>query len=116
MRKLLRIAVAGAILLAGIVLAIAIFSRTSVGRAYIRDTIASVLATELGATVTIGDVSGGLIRDLVLHDVRVRVDGRTVARVARIEVIQRARSLLRGRVRVLRLTAVRPWARLVRDA
>jgi autotransporter translocation and assembly factor TamB len=113
--KLLRIAVAGAILLAGFFLAVALFSRTPPGRRLIRATIERVLASELGGTVRIGRVRGGLVRDLTLDDVRVIVDGRTVARVARIEIVHDLQSILRRRFDVVRLTAIRPWVRLVHD-
>ena len=116
MLKLLRIAVAGSILLAGFFLAVALFSRTPPGRRLIRATIERVLASELGGTVRIGRVSGGLVRDLILDDVSVIADGRTVAHVARVEVVHDPQSLLRGRLDVVRLTAIRPRARLVRDA
>jgi translocation and assembly module TamB len=116
MRKLLRIAVAGAILLAGFFLGVALFGRTPQGRAWILGTIERALAAALGGQVRIGGVSGGLVRDLVLHDVRVIHDGRTVARVARLEMVHDVQALLYRHVHVERLTAVRPRVRLVRDA
>ncbi len=115
MRRLLRIAVAGAILLAGLFLAIAVVSRTPPGRAWIRGTVEQALAAALGGTVHVGRVSGGLVRDIVLHDVRVVTEGRTVARIGRIEIEHDVQSLLRGHVHVGRLTLVRPRLRLSRD-
>ena len=103
MRRLLRIAVAGAVLLAALFLAIAVGSRTPLGREWIRGTIEHALATALGGTVHVGRVSGGLVRDLALDDVRVVADGRTVARIARIEVEHHVQSLLRGHVHIGRL-------------
>jgi autotransporter translocation and assembly factor TamB len=116
MRRLLRIAVAGAILLAGLFLAVAVVSRTPPGREWIRGTVERALAAALGGTVHVGRVSGGLVRDVVLHDVRVVAEGRTIARIGRIEVEHDVQSLLRGHVHIGRLTVVRPRLRLVRDA
>src|SRR6185503_1239078 len=116
MRRLLRIAVAGSILLAGLFLAIAVVSRTPPGREWIRGTVERALAAALGGTVHVGRVSGGLLRDVVLHDVRVVAEGRTIARIGRIEVEHDVQSLLRGHVHIGRLTVVRPRLRLVRDA
>ena len=115
MRRLLRIAVAGAILLAGLFLAIAVLSRTPPGREWIRGTVEKALAAALGGTVHVGAVSGGLVRDVILHDVRVVDDGRTIARIGRIEVQHDVYTLLRGHVHIGRLTVVRPRMRLARD-
>ena len=116
MRKLLRIAVAGSILLAAFFLGIAVFSRTPPGRAFILARIERALGTALGGTVRIGRVSGGLVRDLALHDVRLIADGRTVARIARLDIVHDLQALLGRRVHLERLTAVRPRVRLVHDA
>lgn len=115
-RRLLRIAVAGAVLLACLVVLIAVVARTPPARRWMRDTLERVIGRELEATVRIGRLSGGLFRDVALHDVRIAVDGRTIARVARVEAVYDLEALVRGRVHLERVALVRPRVRLVRDA
>jgi translocation and assembly module TamB len=101
---------------AAVVAAAWIASQTTAVRQWARARVLTALAEALRADVRVGGVGGTLGRSLVLTDVAVATGGRTVLRVARLELTYALLPLLRGHVLVRRMTLDGPDARLVRDA
>ena len=109
----LALAALGTLALAGAV-ALWIASRTGAVQSWMRARVVGALARALGADVDVASVGGTLGRSLVLRELRVRWDGRTVARVRRVEAIYSAGALLRGRLKLRRLVLDAPEVRAVR--
>ena len=109
-RALFAVAVLALLALAGLLLA----SRTATVRELARRRAVVELARLTGADVRIGAVSGSLADTLVVEDLRLAVEGHTVARVPRIEIAFAIAPLLRGEVKLQRVTVSRPRIRAVR--
>ncbi len=116
MRRLGRLAVAVALVLTVVAAGLWLASRTATVRGWMRARVVASLAAALGADVRVGEVGGTLGRSLVLEDLRVAYGGRTVARVERVEAVYAPLALLRGRLKLRRLTLVGPRLRAVHDA
>jgi autotransporter translocation and assembly factor TamB len=111
-RWLLRIAV--------VLLALAVLVVVAVRTAPVRDALrrqaVAALADAIGAEVRIRGLRGSVFRSLVLEDVAVIVDGRTIVRAPRITLAYHLLPLVRGELRIARIAADAPRIRLVRTA
>src|SRR5207247_7141699 len=110
-RWLARGLVAGALL----AVALALASRTGALRALERRAVVYLLERATDTRVTLAEVGGTLGHSLVLGDLRLAVGGRTVGRVPRLGVVSAPLSLLRGVLRLERVTLAAPRVRAVRE-
>jgi len=90
-------------------------SRTGVVQEMVRARVLDVLREHLDAEVALGRVDGTLGHSLHLLDLRIAVDGRTVVRVPRIDVVYAPLALLLGRLQLRSLRLLDPEIRAVRD-
>ncbi|HUE30243.1 MAG TPA: hypothetical protein VMR79_05175, partial [Verrucomicrobiae bacterium] len=91
--------------------ALAVASRTGAVRALERRALVRWLEATTGAHVALGGVGGTLGHSLVLEDLQLAAGGRTVAQVPRLEIVYAPLSLLRGVLRVKRVTLTGPRVR-----
>ncbi|HYV58423.1 MAG TPA: translocation/assembly module TamB domain-containing protein [Candidatus Nitrosopolaris sp.] len=116
MRQLLRrAAIALAAVLGLLVVGLWIASRTGVVQNIVRARLLDVLREHLDAEVTLGRVDGMLGHSLHLLDLRIALEGRTVVRVPRIDVVYAPLGLLRGHLQLRSLRLIEPEIRAVRD-
>ena len=95
-RRLVRLLFALGLVVLLVLLAVLLASRTAPVRELVRRQTVRLLAGATGAEVRIGAVTGTLLHAVVLEDLRLAVDGRTVARVPRLEIGYALFPLLRG--------------------
>jgi len=118
MRRLARwlrrtlLALAALVVVTPLVLVLA--SRTEPVRELVRVRLVAILAGMTDARVRIGALEGTLGRTLVLRDVRVDVAGEPVVRVPAVEVVYALLPLLRGELRLDRVTLTAPRIRAIR--
>src|SRR5436190_381096 len=98
-----------------VALALAVGSRTGAVRALERSAVVRFLERATDARVRLGQVGGTLGRSLVLEDLRLATGGRTVAHVPRVEIVYAPLALLRGVLRLERVTLTAPRVRAVRE-
>src|SRR5437870_13596087 len=114
MRRLGRWLACGLVAGALVAVALAVASRTGALRALERRAVVHLLERATDMRVTLAEVGGTLGHSLVLGDLRLAVGGRTVVRVPRLEVVYAPLSLLRGVLRLERVTLAAPRVRAVR--
>src|SRR5213593_2253967 len=95
-------------------LALAVGSRTGAVRALERSAVVHFLERATDARVRLGQVGGTLGHSLVLEDLRLAAGGRTVVHVPRLEIVYAPLALLRGVLRLERVTLTAPHVRAVR--
>src|SRR5438093_3994537 len=115
MRRLGRWLACGLVAGALVAVALAVASRTGALRALERRAVVHFLERATDMRVTLAEVGGTLGHTLVLGDLRLAVGGRTVVRVPRLEVVYAPLSLLRGVLRLERVTLTAPRVRAVRE-
>src|SRR5438034_943790 len=115
MRRLGRWLACGLVAGALVAVALAVASRTGALRALERRAVVYLLERATDTRVTLAEVGGTLGHSLVLGDLRLAVGGRTVVRVPRLEVVYAPLSLLRGVLRLERVTLAAPRVRAVRE-
>src|SRR5438034_2560794 len=115
MRRLGRWLACGLVAGALVAVALAVASRTGALRALERRAVVYLLERATDTRVTLAEVGGTPGRSLVLGDLRFAVGGRTVVRVPRLEVVYAPLSLLRGVLRLERVTLAAPRVRAVRE-
>src|SRR5437870_6456852 len=115
-RWLARLLFALAALVLVVVVALVVASRTAVGREMVRRQAVALLAAAIDADVRIGAVGGSFFHTLVVEDLRLVVDGRTVVRVPRLEASYGLIPLVRRELRLERVTLTGPRIRAVRTA
>src|SRR5438876_949506 len=115
MRRLGRWLARGLVALALVAVALAVASRTGALRALERRAVVYLLERATDTRVALAEVGGTLGHSLVLGDLRLAVGGRTVVRVPRLEVVYAPLSLLRGVLRLERVTLTAPRVRAVRE-
>src|SRR5689334_3994693 len=113
-RWLVRLLFGVGVLLFVLVTAVLVGSRLGVVRELVRRQALALLAGSTTADVQIGAVSGSLVHTLVVEDLRLRVDGRTVVRVPRLELVYDLFSLLAGELRLVRVSIDGARVRAVR--
>ena len=96
-------------------LALAVGSRTGAVRALERSAVVHFLERATDARVRLGQVGGTLGHSLVLEDLRLAAGGRTVVHVPRLEIVYAPLALLRGVLRLERVTLTAPRVRAVRE-
>src|SRR5207249_10106773 len=114
MRRLGRWLACGLVAMAPVAVALALASRTGALRALERRAVVHLLERATDMRVTLAEVGGTLGHSLVLGGLRLAVGGRTVVRVPRLEVVYAPLSLLRGVLRLERVTLAAPRVRAVR--
>lgn len=85
------------------------------GRAKVLELLNREVEAATQAQLTLGDLEGNPLTNLVLRDVSLRRGGRELARAAEIELRYNPLALLSGRVHLGRLRLVRPWVGLPLD-
>lgn len=85
------------------------------GRAKVLELLNREVEAATQAQLTLGDLSGNPLTNLVLREVSLRRGGRELARAAEIELRYNPLALLSGRVHLGRLRLVRPWVGLPLD-
>jgi autotransporter translocation and assembly factor TamB len=89
-------------------------SRTPAFQTFVRDRILAAARDAVDGRIDIGAIGGTLGRTLVLEDVRVAAPGQRVLHVPRIEIAYAPLALLRGHIRLDRVTVSAPHIWLVR--
>src|SRR5438552_4793806 len=113
-RWLLRVVFALAVFVALVVVALLIGVRTAPVQEAVRLRVVALLGGLTDADVRIGAIRGSFVHTIVVENVRVAVDGHAVARVPRLEIVYALFPLLRGRLRLERVTLSGARLRLVR--
>jgi autotransporter translocation and assembly factor TamB len=112
-RRLGRLALVVAALLAAAAGALVVASRTRTVEDWVRDRLLAVAAAHVDGDLRIGRLHGTLGRSLVVEDLRVRADGHTVVHVPRLEIRYALLPLLRGVLLLRRVVLERPRIALV---
>src|SRR5438093_272639 len=115
MRRLRRWLARGLVAVALVAAALAVASRTGAVRALERGAVVRGLEAATGEHVTLAGVGGTLGHSLVLEDLRLAAGGRTVVHVPRLEIVYAPLALLRGVLRLERVTLTAPRVRAVRE-
>src|SRR5213079_635188 len=115
MRRLRRWLARGLVAVALVAAALAVASRTGAARALERRAVVRVLEAATGGRVALAGVGGTLGHSLVLEDLRLAAGGRTVVHVPRLEIVYAPLALLRGVLRLERVTLTAPRVRAVRE-
>jgi autotransporter translocation and assembly factor TamB len=117
MRRLARAALTAVFVGATVVLVLLVVlwaaSRTPAFQAFVRDRILAVARDAVDGRIDIGSIGGTLGRTLVLEDVYVAAPGQRVLHVPRVEIAYAPFALLRGRIRLDRVTVIGPHVWLV---
>jgi autotransporter translocation and assembly factor TamB len=115
--RLLAVGIATVAVIAGLLASgLWLASRTRVADDFVRAQVLGLLRRSLpGAEVSIARTDGLLGRRLVLYDLDVRVGGRRIAHVPRVEILYRPLALLRSVIRLDRVTVVAPSLRAIHE-
>src|SRR5262245_27405683 len=104
------------ILLALVVLVLLVGPRTEYVRELVRQRTLAALGELSDAEVRIGAIRGSFLHTIVVDDLRLVLDGRTIVRVPRVEIAYALFPLLRGTLRIDRLLLAGPRVRAIRTA
>lgn len=100
-----------------LVVAILVFSQTSLFRSILRDELTSILNNTFRGKVTIGEIDGTLVTSLIIHDIRVADSANTeIATIKRIEAYPKLLEFFRGRINADKLVIDGLNADLVTDS
>lgn len=91
-----------------LLVALAVFTQTSAFRGWVREAIERQAETYLRGELSIGRVEGNLITGIDLYDVRLTVDGETVAAADRVSAVYDLLDLIGGPIALSGLTIERP--------
>lgn len=100
-----------------LVVALLVFSQTSLFRSILKDELTSILNNTFRGKVTIGSIDGTLVTSLIVHDIRVADSANTeIATIKRIEVYPKLLEFFRNRINVDKIVIDGMTADLVTDS
>lgn len=99
-RWIVRVLVGVVLTVLAVSLVLLLVLRTSWGRDYVRSIAEARASAAIGADVSLGRLSGSLLFDAVVDDVRIERDGRRLASVNSVRASYDPWDLLRGRIEI----------------
>ncbi len=99
------------------IVAVLVFSQTSLFRSILKDQLTTIINESLQGRVEIGSIEGTLVTSLIVNDIRVSDTlHNEIAFIKRLEVYPRLLEILSGRIHVHKIRIEGLWADLVVDS